>query len=140
MVRGFLFLSNTAQAKTTELSAVEAFFDQDVSIRVSPNSYFIALFLATFFSGFLIYLEYDWSAALLFGTAWIFLPVCLWTDKINFDGKRLTRNGILPRLWSSINNSRNRLKITDVEQVETQALRALKRDYEHAAAARLRCS
>ena len=120
-------MSNTAQAKTTELSAVEAFFDQDVSIRVSPNSYFIALFLATFFSGFLIYLEYDWSAALLFGTAWIFLPVCLWTDKINFDGKRLTRRGIVPRLWASINNSRNRLKITDVEQVETQALRALKR-------------
>ena len=120
-------MSNIAQAKTAEISTAETVFDKTVSIRVSPNSYFIALFLATFFTGFLIYLEFDWSAALLFGAAWTFLPFFLWTDKIIFDGKRLTRNGILPRLWSSFNNSRHRLKISDIEQVETQALRALKR-------------
>jgi tetratricopeptide (TPR) repeat protein len=64
---------------------------------------------------------------LLFGASWLFLPLFLWTDKIVFDGKRLTRNGILPRVWFWFNNSRKRLKISDVEQVETQALRALKR-------------
>ena len=120
-------MSNIAHAKTAEISTAETIFDKPVSIRVSPNSYFIALFLATFFAGFLIYLEYDWSAFVLFGTAWIFLPFLLWTDKISFDGKRLTRNGILPRLWASFNNSRHRLRVSDIEQVETQALRALKR-------------
>lgn len=123
-------MSNNATTKTAQVSAQETadtFSDKTVSIRVSPNSYFIALLLATFFSGFLIYLEFDWSAALLFGTAWSLLPFFLWTDKIIFDGKRLTRIGILPRLWASFNRSRRRLKLSDIEQVETQALRALKR-------------
>jgi len=120
-------LSNTAQAKAAEISAAETIFDKNVSIRVSPNSYFTAIFLATFFSGFLIYLGYDWAAFFLFGNAWIFLPLFLWTDKIVFDGKRLSRRGVLPRLWAALNNSRQRLRISDIEQVETQALRALKR-------------
>lgn len=120
-------MSNTAQAKAAEVSTAETIFDKNVSIRVSPNSYFTAIFLATFFSGFLIYLEYNLAAFFLFGAAWIFLPLFLWTDKIVFDGKRLSRSGILPRLWAALNNSRRRLRISDIEQVETQALRALKR-------------
>lgn len=120
-------MSNIAHAETAEISSAETFSGKTVSIRVSPNSYFSALFLATFFSALLIYLEYDWSAALLFVTAWIVLPYCLWTDKITFDGKRLLREGILPRFWATVNNSRIRLRVSDIEQVETQALRALKR-------------
>ncbi len=119
-------MNHIAPAKMAEISA-ETALGKTVSIRVSPNSYFSVLFLATFFAGFLIYLEYDWSAAVLFGAAWVFVPVFLWTDKISFDGKRLTRRGILPRLWAAFNNSRNRLRISDIELVETQALRALKR-------------
>lgn len=119
--------TNTADVSTRETSDLTASDEKRVSIRVSPNSYFTALFLATFFSAFLIYLEIDWAAIILFGASWIVLPLLLWTDKISFDGKRLTRNGFLPRLWSSLNNSRTRLKISDIEQVETLALRALKR-------------
>lgn len=97
------------------------------SIRVAPNSYFIALFSATFFSGFLVYLEKDWAAAALFLAAWMIAPMLYYGDRIAFDGKRLTRTGILPRFWASINAERSSLKISDVEQIETQALRALKR-------------
>lgn len=125
-------MSNIAPTKTAGVATREALqatasTDNSVSIRVSPNSYFTALFLATFFSALLIYLEIDWAALTLFGLAWIFLPLFLWTDKITFDGRHLTRNGFLPRLWSAVNNSRVRLKISDIEQVETLALRALKR-------------
>jgi len=120
-----------APAKTADVSAneiaVNTFSDNRTSIRVSPNSYFIALFLATFFSGFLVYLEIDWAAIALFGAGWIFLPILLWSDRIEFDGKRLVRTGILPNFWASLNNSRSRLKLTDIEQVETEAIRALKR-------------
>ena len=57
-------MSNIAQAKTAEIStdeksAVKTDSDKIISIRVSPNSYFTALFLTTFFSGFLFYLELD---------------------------------------------------------------------------------
>jgi tetratricopeptide (TPR) repeat protein len=119
--------TNTADVSTRETSDLADSSVKSVSIRVSPNSYFTALFLATFFSAFLIYLEIDWAAISLFGLSWIILPLLLWTDKITFDGKRLSRRGILPRFWAILNNSRNRLKISDIEQVETLALRALKR-------------
>jgi tetratricopeptide (TPR) repeat protein len=97
------------------------------SIRVSPNSYFNALFLATFFTGFFVYLEIDWAAVLLFALSWILLPLLAFTDRIVFDGKRLSRTGILPNAWAFLNGSRSRLRLSDVEQAETQALRALKR-------------
>lgn len=97
------------------------------SIRVSPNSYFNALFLATFFTGFLVYLGIDWAALLLFVLSWVFLPLLAFTDRIVFDGKRLSRTGVLPNAWALLNGSRSRLKLSDIEQAETQALRALKR-------------
>nr|HQU83489.1 hypothetical protein [Pyrinomonadaceae bacterium] len=98
-----------------------------ISIRVSPNSYVIALFLAAFFSGFFLYLEYDWAAFTLMSLGFVFLPIFYWTDRISFDGKRISRTGILPNLWSFLNASRLSLKLSDIEQVETQSLRALKR-------------
>jgi tetratricopeptide (TPR) repeat protein len=101
--------------------------DKIISIRVSPNSYFAGLLLSAFFSAFLIYLEIDWAGLLLFVAGWTFFPILFWTDRIVFDGKRITRTGLLPRIWARLNNFRYRLKLTDIEQVETQSLRALKR-------------
>lgn len=98
-----------------------------INIRVSPNGYFAALMLSAFFAAFLIYLEIDLAGLILFAASWTILPILLWTDRIAFDGRRLTRTGILPRLWAWLNNYRYRLKIADIEQIETQSLRALKR-------------
>jgi tetratricopeptide (TPR) repeat protein len=125
-------VSNIAPAKTAELSAEKTsaavtFSDQTISIRVSPNSYFIALFLTTFLSAFLIYLEKDFYALTLFIAGWLVFPILAWTDRIVFDGKRLMRTGFLSRFWAWLNSTKYRLKISDVEQVESQALRALKR-------------
>ncbi len=125
-------MSELAAAKNAELSeketSAEIFIrETPVAIRVAPNSYFAALFLTTFFSGLLFYLEYDAWGILLFGFGWLIFPFLMWTDRITFDGKRITRTGILPRFWANLNNSRFRLKIGEIEQVETHALRALKR-------------
>ena len=124
-------MNNFGQAKITNISKEKSYsndlLEKSVSIRVSPNGYFIVLFLITFYSGFLVYLEYDWLSFALFVSGWFFLPFLAFTDRITFDGKRLIRTGYLPRAWSWLNNSRNYLKVTDIEQVETQALRALKR-------------
>ena len=101
--------------------------EQPVSIRVSPNSYLIVLFLHTFVTGFLVYLEKDYAALALFAASWIILPLLAWNDRIVFDGRRLTRTGWLPNFWARFNSTKYRLRIADVEQVESQALRALKR-------------
>jgi tetratricopeptide (TPR) repeat protein len=98
-----------------------------ITIRVSPHSYFTALFLGTFLSALLFYLEIDIAGFAAFGIAWIVLPFLALRDRISFDGKCLQRTGALPRLWSWFNGSRRRLKIADIEQVETQSIRALKR-------------
>jgi tetratricopeptide (TPR) repeat protein len=125
-------LSDIAHAKTADISTPEntvssQFPDKTVSIRVSPNSYFTALMLGTFFSALLIYLEMDLWAMILLAFSIIILPALALTDRIAFDGKRLRRTGILPQIWSWLNGFHYRLKLSDIEQVETQALRALKR-------------
>ncbi len=125
-------MSDIATAKTTGVSGAETsaetfIQDRTLSIRVSPNGYLVALFLAAFFSALLFYLQYDFWGILLFGLSWLIFPFLLWSDRITFDGKRLTRTGFLPGAWANLNNSRFRLKISDIEQVETHALRALKR-------------
>jgi len=117
----------TAGVSQTETSAITIFSDKTIGIRVLLNSYFIALFLATFVSALLVYLGKDLTGAIFFGCCWIAFPLFAWSDRIIFDGKRLIRTGVLPQVWAKLNNSKSRLKISDIEQIETQSLRALKR-------------
>ena len=122
-------MSDITSTKTAEVSELNtaALSNQITAIRVSPNSYFIALFLITFITGFLVYLEKDYVALAVFVVSWIIIPILAWNDRIVFDGKRLTRTGFLPNIWTRFNAVKYRLRIKDVEQVESQALRALKR-------------
>ncbi len=97
------------------------------AIRVSPNLYVTAIFVVLFFAAFCAYLEWDRAAAVLALVGLCILPLLAFTDRVAFDGRRLRRTGLLPRLWAWVNNYHYRLKISDIEQVETQSLRALKR-------------
>ncbi|HTH50360.1 MAG TPA: tetratricopeptide repeat protein [Pyrinomonadaceae bacterium] len=98
-----------------------------ISIRVSPHGYITALFLGTFFSALAFYLNQDVVGISLFAISWILLPFFALNDRVSFDGRRLERTGLVPRVWSWLNSSRRRIKISDVEQVETAAVRAIKR-------------
>ena len=98
-----------------------------ISVRVSPHGYFTALFLTTFFSALAFYLEKDGIGFVLFAASWILIPFFALNDRVSFDGKRLERTGMIPRLWSWFNSSRRRLKLNDIEQVETAAIRAINR-------------
>ncbi|MGQ0540399.1 MAG: tetratricopeptide repeat protein, partial [Blastocatellia bacterium] len=96
-------------------------------IRVSPGGYFTALFVASFFSSFLLYLEWNTAGFALLGGSLLILPFLAITDRIYFDGRRLRRTGLLPKLILRAFGSRDRLRLKDIEQVETQAQRAIKR-------------
>jgi len=100
---------------------------ETLSVRVSPHGYFTALFLATFFSGLAFYLDLNPVGIVLFGVSWILIPFFALNDRVSFDGKWLERTGIVPKVWSWFNSSRRRLKLADVEQVETASIRAIKR-------------
>ncbi len=119
--------AKTVEAPSSKISAKTINSDKIIDIRVSPNGYLAALFLASFASGLLVYLEKDLTGMLIFGAGWIIIPLFAWSDRITFDGRRLVRTGFLPQIWTKLGGSKYRLKISDIEQVETQALRALKR-------------
>ena len=114
----------TSVNTTTEAAEPRA---EQVSIRVSPHGYFTALFLTTFFSALAFYLDLDRMGMLLFAGSWILIPFFALNDRISFDGKRLERTGLIPRAWSWLNSSRRRLKLVDVEHVETASVRAIRR-------------
>ena len=120
-----------AKAKLTEVVVSETSkisrIDNLVGIRVSPNNYFATFFLANFITGFLVYLEKDLAAFFLFLFSWGTIPVLAWKDRIVFDGKYIFRTGLLPKFWAKINRRSRRLRISQIEQIETQALRALRR-------------
>ena len=98
-----------------------------VSVRVSPHSYLAALFLGTFFSSLLLYLEFDTAGIILFGLSSILISTLALADRVRFDGRRIVRTGILPVAWARLNATRYALKLGDIEQVETHTHRAIKR-------------
>lgn len=114
-------------SETSPLESVAAKVGKACSVRVSPGSYLAALFLLTFFSGFLFYLEFDLSGTIVFCSAWLILPLLAWFDRIVFNGKRVYRTGLIPGVWGWFNRQVRHLKISDIERVETQALRAIRR-------------
>ena len=113
----------TERSKTNERVAAT----DVVTTRVSPASYLAALFLISFICALLIYLDRDVLGVAILGASFLAIPLLAYTDRIGFDGKRLRRTGLLPILWARMMGLRHRLRIADIEQVETQALRALKR-------------
>ena len=125
-------MAQTAPVKIENVSTAETslginFSGDSASVRVSPNSYFVAGFLAVFFIAFAVYLERDAIAVGLFVFGLIILPFLAWSDRIFFDGENLFRTGFLPRLWFWVNRQSATLNLTAIAQVETQASRALKR-------------
>lgn len=116
-------LDAAAREASTEAGGQAA----SVSVRVSPHGYFTALFLATFISAFLFYIENDLAGVFIFGLSWILVPSFALNDRIEFDGRRLSRTGLVPRLWAWVNTSRRSLKVSDIEQVETQSVRSMRR-------------
>jgi tetratricopeptide (TPR) repeat protein len=125
-------VAQTARVKLAEVSVAETSIHQNISdklvnVRVSPNSYFVAFFLTSFVTAFLVYLEQDLAALILFILSWLTIPLMAWTDRIVFDGKSVFRTGFIPNFWAALSGKPRRIKISQIEQIETQALRALRR-------------
>src|SRR5690606_3279121 len=98
-----------------------------VSIRAPHHPYFMALFATAFVAAFLFYIEYDAAALLLFSVAFIAVPIFAMTARFVFDGTLIARTGPLPRLWAKATAQRTRLRLSHIENVETQASRRIKR-------------
>jgi len=94
----------------------------------SPRVGYLAAFAVTmFFAAYSYYLEYYVAAAAIAAAALFIIPPVAFTDRISFDGKRIYRSGIGSFIWSFIDRSLNRLKIKDIEFIDTYPLRSIKR-------------
>ena len=98
-----------------------------VSVRVSPGPYIAAAFFLTFLSAFLIYLEINSLYVVGIFVLWALLPLLAYLDRIRFDGRRLLRTGPVPWVLRRFLRVHPGLKLKDIEQVDTMALRAFRR-------------
>jgi tetratricopeptide (TPR) repeat protein len=97
------------------------------SVRSLPGGYLAAAFVVSFISAFLGYIGFlDYSLVLAFA-AWTIMPLLWITDRVVFDGKRIRRTGLVPRLIARATGLRDRLKISDIEQIETRSFPGIKR-------------
>lgn len=101
---------------------------KSVSVRVSPHAYLGAAFVLLFSASFLLYIDQYFFGAANILVAILVVPLLAFFDRIAFDGKRLIRTGLLPRLLASFGGFPNRLRLNHIEQVDTQAIRAFKRN------------
>ncbi|HKS27143.1 MAG TPA: hypothetical protein VJS44_04960 [Pyrinomonadaceae bacterium] len=98
-----------------------------ITVRSSPASYlFIALAL-TLLALLLIRAEYDEAAIVTLAWAWVFTPLAAFTDRIRIEGRTLSRTGLWAILHKIFKGRALRLDIDEVEQVETYAVRTLRR-------------
>jgi tetratricopeptide (TPR) repeat protein len=100
---------------------------QAVFVRTPASGYLSVSFVISFFSSLLAYLEYAGFAAPLLFIAWGAIPLLWFTDKITFDGRRLRRTGLVPYLVARATGARDRLKVSDIERVETVVFHGIKR-------------
>lgn len=96
-------------------------------IRPLAGGYLAAMLVMAFVSALSLYLDYEVYAL---GIALLSLTLIsfLWfTDRIVFDGRRIVRLGLFPRMWAVATGTRDRLKVSDIEQVETIVFPGIRR-------------
>jgi tetratricopeptide (TPR) repeat protein len=100
---------------------------QMASVRVSPGAYLAAASLLTFSSALLLRSGNDLAALMFLAVAWLLVPLLAVTDRLVFDGHRLTRKGVAPFIARLFFGWGWQLSVPDFETVETTALRTLRR-------------
>ncbi len=95
------------------------------SVRVSPGGYLSALFVLTVIGTFLFHLRLDKAAIAFLIFGWLLIPILALTDRIVFDGKLISRRGLVALLIRIVKGRKLRLSVDEVERVESMAVRTL---------------
>src|SRR5712692_7783940 len=97
------------------------------SVRASPAGCLAAAALLTFVSLVFLRTHRDLAALLLIAGTWTITPVLMWTDRLNFDGRVVSRVGMPAFLSRLIRRSVTSVKVEDIERVDVATLRTLRR-------------
>ena len=96
-------------------------------MRISPGGYFAAAALLTFVSLVLLRTHRDLAALILILGTWTMVPILILTDRLNFDGRALSRTGPGAFLIRIVRGRTQSLAADDIERVEVATLRTLRR-------------
>jgi tetratricopeptide (TPR) repeat protein len=97
------------------------------SVRVSPGGYLAVGSLLTFAALLLLRVEQDMLSLIALILAWFITPLLAFTDYISFDGHSLSRKGLVALFLRLIARQSHDLKLEEIERVETDAVRTLRR-------------
>jgi len=97
------------------------------TVRVSPGGYLAFSSVLTFGAALMLRSGREGWALISILIAWGLVPALAFTDRIAFDGEFLLRRGLIPYLHNLISGKRQQLGVNDVERVDTNAVRTLRR-------------
>jgi tetratricopeptide (TPR) repeat protein len=98
-----------------------------VGVRALPGGYLVGAFAGSFVAALVVYLDYQQAGLIMALVCWLGMAVLWITDRIEFDGRRIRRTGLVPRMIARATATRDRLKLSDIEQVETSVFPGIKR-------------
>jgi tetratricopeptide (TPR) repeat protein len=98
-----------------------------ITVRSSPGGYAMTALALTLLALLLIRAEYDQAAMITLVTAWLLIPLAAFTDRVRVEGRVLSRTGLVAFVYKIFKGRALKLYIDEVEQVETYAVRTLRR-------------
>lgn len=98
-----------------------------ITVRTSPGGYLIIALSLSLVALLLVRAEYDEAAVIALISAWVLIPLVAFTDRIRIEGRTLSRTGPVAFTHKIFKGRALRLDVDDVEQVETYAVRTLRR-------------
>ncbi len=97
------------------------------SVRVTRGGYFAAAALLTFVALICLRTHRDFAALILVAGTWTVIPLLVLTDRLNFEGTRLSRTGLTSFLARRVRRRASGIEVDDIERVEVTTLRTLRR-------------
>lgn len=96
-------------------------------MRVTRGGYFAAAALLTFVALVCLRTHRDLAALVLAAGTWTVIPLLVFTDRLSFDGVRLSRTGFSSLIARRLLGRTRRLGVDEIERVEVTTLRTLRR-------------
>jgi hypothetical protein len=109
--------THTAPPKPKKLAAV----------RVTRGGYFAAAALLTFVALICLRTQRDLMALIVVGGTWTVIPLLVLTDRLSFDGDRLSRTGLSSFIARRWRGRAPGIALEEIERVEVTTLRTLRR-------------
>jgi tetratricopeptide (TPR) repeat protein len=96
-------------------------------VRVTRGGYFAAAALLTFIALVCVRMHRDLAALVLVAGTWTVIPLLVFTDRLSFDGARLSRTGFSSLIARRLLGRTRGLGVDEIERVEVTTLRTLRR-------------